>query len=107
LLDGSGTTALTKTGSGTLLLSGTDSYHGETTVLSGKLIAGNVGVLPDDGNLTVGSASYFAPVVPAVSAAVAVPEPGTLALIAVTGIGLLGYVWPRRRAWARSTITAW
>ncbi len=97
ILDGSGTTALTKTGSGTLVLSGTDSYRGETTVLHGKLSILDPYVLPNGGTLIVGNPSYFAPLMPAEAPAAvaattaAVPEPGTLALLAGAAGAML--VW--------------
>jgi autotransporter-associated beta strand protein len=94
LLDGSGISALTKVGTGTLVLSGTNSYLGGTMVVAGKLRVTNVDALADGSNLTVGNAAYFAPVAPAVGA-VAVPEPSTLALLFAGAIGLLIRVWLR------------
>jgi autotransporter-associated beta strand protein len=71
---------------GTLTLSGTNTYTGGTTVEGGELIVTNNEALADGSSLTVGTASMFAPIVPAPVASpavAAVPEPGTLALAAV------------------------
>jgi hypothetical protein len=71
-------------------LSGTNTFSGGLIVTSGKLIALSSFAIPDGTNLTIGAnaqAIFGAPVVgaPAVSgdlAPKAVPEPGTLALLA-------------------------
>jgi autotransporter-associated beta strand protein len=102
ILDGSGITALTKTGSGTLILSGTDSYRGDTTVLAGRLRVMDPYVLPDGGTLIVGNPSYFAPAEVSASAT-AVPEPGTPALLGVAcALGLLTCLRRRVKLWALS-----
>jgi autotransporter-associated beta strand protein len=73
--------ALVLSGSGTLTLSGIDTYTGITEVLSGKLVVTSPAAIKDGNNLYVGSAgSFFALVVDAATAAV--PEPGTMALLA-------------------------
>ena len=81
--------ALNKYGAGTLILSGSNTYSGGTTVDAGTLIVNTITALPDGTSLTVGAGGTFtfdpslgnAPV--AVSAAAtAVPEPGTLILLA-------------------------
>jgi autotransporter-associated beta strand protein len=78
----SGAGALAMIGGGTLVLSGTNSYAGGTTVANGTVIATNNEAIADGTDLTVGNASLFsAPVV--ASAAVPVPEPGTIALVAM------------------------
>ena len=102
ILDGSGTLALTKVGTGTLVLSGTDSYSGGTTVQAGRLRVMDPYVLPNGADLTVGNASYFAAALPAAEAAAAgtaaVPEPGTLALLgAAAALGLLTRLRRRSR----------
>ncbi len=80
----SGFGGLTKSGSGTLVLSGTNTYQGDTDVASGTLLVAAPYALPDRTNLTVGDASHFsAPFVPA--SAAPVPEPGTIALVAIAG----------------------
>jgi autotransporter-associated beta strand protein len=53
----SGNGTLTKTGTGTLILSGTNTYSGGTILNSGKLIITSAAALPDDGDLTIGSAT--------------------------------------------------
>jgi autotransporter-associated beta strand protein len=91
--------ALVFTGTGQLTLSGTNFYMGGTTVANGTLIATNSEALADGSSLTVGNASFFpAPVVPPVASAVpatAVPEPGTLALLALAAGSGVG-IWRRR-----------
>ena len=82
-ISGSGM-ALKKTGTGTLILSGTNSYDSGTIVTAGKLIATTPYAILDGTSLTVGAnaqAKFAAPIVGAVavsgdSAPVSVPEPG-------------------------------
>ncbi len=85
---GSSNGILTKVGSGTLTLSGTNSYGGGTIVENGALIATNSEAIADGTSLTVGDPSLFhAPTVPvqdaSAAAIAAVPEPATSALLAV------------------------
>jgi autotransporter-associated beta strand protein len=96
---------LIKTGDGTLLLTGTNSYTAGTTVNGGTLIATNPQAIQDGTNLAVGDPTLLgmlpAPVlpsaaVPAESSAVAsVPEPATWVLLAA-GIGCMA-LWRRRK----------
>jgi fibronectin-binding autotransporter adhesin len=85
----SGSGALTKTGTGVLVLSGTDTYSGGTIVLSGKLKITSPASLRDGSALTIGALAttkFAASVVPESQAAgetKPVPEPGTLAIMAV------------------------
>jgi autotransporter-associated beta strand protein len=81
--------ALSLTGPGTLILSGSSSYTGGTTVSDGTLILTNSEALGDGTSLTVGAGapSLFDTSPGNVSAAAspsmaAVPEPGTLMLLA-------------------------
>ena len=85
------TDALALTGPGTLVLSGSNSYMGGTTVNSGTLIATNSHAIADGTSLSVGDPGLLsmlpAPVVPSAAAAAPasitpVPEPGTLVLLA-------------------------
>ncbi len=50
---------LTKAGSGTLTLSGTNSYSGATVVSAGMLVIGDSDNLPSGGSLTVASGGIF------------------------------------------------
>lgn len=51
--DGSGVTSFAKTGSGTQVLSGANTYTGGTTINQGTLQLGNDNVLPDTGAINV------------------------------------------------------
>lgn len=99
------TTALTLTGTGTLYLSGTNTYTGGT-IVSGdaELIISNNEALADNSSLIVGNASAFGGAVPAASRgqpaalpATPVPEPGTVALLFAAGAALLATRCARRR----------
>jgi autotransporter-associated beta strand protein len=83
-----GGASLTKTGGGTLILSGTNDYSGGTYVEAGKLVLLSSDALADGTSLTVGNPALFeSPVVPssqvssAPQAIAPVPEPGTLVLL--------------------------
>jgi rhamnogalacturonan endolyase len=58
-----GGAALTKTGDGSLYLSGTNSYNGGTVVSAGALIVSAASALPSGSSLTVGAsvAQFFSP----------------------------------------------
>jgi fibronectin-binding autotransporter adhesin len=107
-LAGSQTAAYGIRGSGTLIISGgtlalwgANFYSGGTFVNSGMLIVGNAGALPAGSSLTVGQGAMalFAPAIaaPAVppGAAIAVPEPGSWALLSAAGI--VAAAWRLRR----------
>jgi autotransporter-associated beta strand protein len=89
-----GSGALLLTGSGSLELGGSNDYVGGTVVTAGTLYVSNSSALPGGSSLTVGTGvgAFGSPVVPAemslASAPVAVPEPGTLVLLLVAGVGL-------------------
>ena len=55
LQNGSGTLALTKSGAGTLTLSGNNTYSGATTVSAGTLQAASATALSANSDFTVGS----------------------------------------------------
>jgi autotransporter-associated beta strand protein len=99
----SGSGSLLTTGGGTLTLSGTNSYTGITEVLGGTLVLTSPSGIADGNDLYVGTAgAFFAPVVPAPvvgagAAVTAVPEPGTLALLATGGVAAVVAIWRRRR----------
>ena len=92
IVDGARRPWAIKTGTGTLMLSGTNTFTGGTTVENGTLILTNNEALADGSNPAVGDPallSLFSGVIPAAAgeaaganAAVPVPEPGTLALLA-------------------------
>jgi fibronectin-binding autotransporter adhesin len=89
-----GTVGLTLAGSGTLYLTGTNTYSGGTIVTgNAELIVANSEGLADGSSLTVGDASAFGGIEPASAgsrpSATLVPEPGTLALAAAAAIFLL------------------
>ncbi len=89
-----------------LILSGSsNSYTGGTYVEAGTLEITSAGAVPGGTSLTVGNGGAFvfdpslaaAPVANSAAAA-AVPEPGTLVLLAAGALGLLGYGLRRHRA---------
>ena len=89
---GAGSSLVLNAGSGSLTLTGANTYGGATEVVSGTLIAANTGAIADGTSLVVGNPAFFpAAVVPYGNSAVAggsglnaaaVPEPSTLALVA-------------------------
>jgi autotransporter-associated beta strand protein len=101
---GGGKLSVIKNGTGVWQLTGTNTYSGGTFVTDGTMIATNPAAIPDNSNLYVGAAnSIFAPVAssaPVAAApaggAAAVPEPGTLALVA-GAVTLLVFYRRRRR----------
>ncbi len=96
--------ALTLSGGGDLLLSGTNSFTSGVTILGGTLQMLNLDALPDGSSLTIGDPTAFSGAL--VSAAVspretaAVPEPGSLALIILGTIGIPAIRLVRRRRFA-------
>ena len=84
----SGPGNLVESGGGTLILSGTNTYIGGTTVSDGTLIVASSEGLADGSSLLVGNVAEFASIVPADAPAIgsspaSVPEPGTLTLFAI------------------------
>jgi autotransporter-associated beta strand protein len=94
----SGSEGLTKSGSAALILSGSNSFTGAVTVVAGTLDLLSPLSLPNGSAVTIGSdaASNFAPVVMesnmSATNPAAVPEPGTLALLASLGALLAVYL---------------
>ena len=89
---------------GELILSGSDSFGGGTYVDAGMLIVNNSAALLDGSSLTVGAgaasifdASATLAALTAPQEAVAVPEPGTLALSSVAGLVAAAAAWRKRR----------
>jgi autotransporter-associated beta strand protein len=97
-----GTGGLVKTGAGTWTLTGTNTFTGGTTVLNGTLVLANNEAIAAGTSLTVGDPSVFAMAIEASSMIpAAVPEPGTLVLLAAVLGSLMIYRrtqrMPRRR----------
>ncbi len=100
-----GTTSLSVSGGGLVLLSTSNTYTGGTFVSSGTLQITNVHGLADGSNLTIGNAGKFpAPVVPeaadvaSASSPAPVPEPGSVALVAAGATYFAARVWRRRKS---------
>jgi autotransporter-associated beta strand protein len=105
--------SLSLDGPGTLILGGSDSYTGGTTLTAGTLIATSSNSLPAGTNLTVGGGSTFIfdpsqAAAPAAGGAArvaaapagevaAVPEPGTVALLAAGLIAGAGITWRKKK----------
>ena len=103
--------SLSLDGPGTLILGGSDSYTGGTTLTAGTLVATSSSSLPAGTNLTVGGGSTFifdpsqaaAPAAGGVatlsaapaSAVAAVPEPDSLVLLGAAGILAAAAAWRR------------
>jgi len=93
---------LDKVGSGALVLTGSDTYTGGTTVNAGSLVVTSNAALPGGTNLTIGPGGTFvfdpsrASATPVSAGTVAVPEPGTLGLLAVAGLMVFA-AWRHRR----------
>jgi len=94
--------SLVKAGAGTLILSGSNTYEGGTTVNAGTLVAASSFALPDGTSLTVGAGGTFifdptaATALAAGSPAAtlsAVPEPGTLVMLAIGALTALAAWW--------------
>ncbi len=99
------TTGLTLEGSGTLYLTGANTYSGGTIVTGdAELVLANGEALADGSSLIVGNASAIGQAMPAALTSVSpVPEPGTLALFTALLCG--GAVYCRLR-WRRFTAPA-
>ena len=98
------TGGIIKTGPGMMVLSGSNTYTGSTTVNDGTLVVQYPDSLLDGSNVSVGDPALLHEFAGAISAqagganassaAVPVPEPGTLALLVVATLLLL-YRWRR------------
>ena len=107
--DGTAAHGIIKDGLGTLILSGSNSYTGGTTVDAGTLIVDSAGALPDGTSLTVGAGGTLIFDPSAASApgessfaaspvgVAAVPEPGTLVLLAAGALPAAFAAWRRKR----------
>ena len=101
---------LLKSGTGTMVLSGSDTYTGGTIVTAGTVILTSDAAIADGTSLTVGNPTAFslAPVAPGAEASVSgapavavVPEPGTLALLAGFAASAAAFRRLRRRSLPR------
>ena len=100
--------ALSLSGDGQLILSGTDNYTGGTMVSGGTLYVTNSSALADGTSLTVGAGGVFifdpsvigagSPLAVPAGGIAAVPEPGTLGLLAVGGVCFVAARFLRRRS---------
>jgi autotransporter-associated beta strand protein len=98
--------SLIKAGSGSLVLAGSDTYTGGTTVVAGTFVIADGVALEGGTSLTVGAGSVFvfdpsaaaAPVVAASPAATpaTVPEPSAWALLAACMISVGAYAWRKQ-----------
>ena len=98
--------SITKTGDGTLVLSGNDIFQGELQIAAGTMVLTAPSVVPDGTDIDIGTAaSSFGATVPSAAPAIAsgsasaVPEPGMigLALAAALGLGVVRLRINRRR----------
>ncbi len=105
ILAGSGNKLILDNPAAQLILSGeNNSYTGGTYVEAGTLEITSAGAIPNGSSLSIGagaalifdSALSASPVEASAGAVNAVPEPGTLGLLAGGALGLLGYGWRRR-----------
>jgi fibronectin-binding autotransporter adhesin len=91
----SGGIDLTQNGTGTLVLTGSSTYTGGTYVPTGTVEVEASSAIPDNGNVYVGNVGEFGTVIEAdgstpAGTSVAVPEPGSLALLlAAAGFGIV------------------
>ena len=109
--NGTAAHGIVKNGLGTLILSGSDTYTGGTTVNGGileietadALPAGQAVTINAGGTLIFNPAAADAPAAPANSAITPAPEPGTLALL-VAALTVLLLCAIRRRFWAQDAM---
>ena len=97
---GSQSLTLSGDGSGTLVLSGTNSYTGGTIVDDGTLVLASKTALAAGTGLTVGADAtsiFAAAVAPAAGDLAAVPEPSIFALLGIGTIAMLGCARLRRK----------
>ena len=76
------TAALVKSGPGTVVLSGTNTYSGGTSVSDGTLVVASANSLPDGQNIAVGSTGLFATATPALIERVTYPAASSASLLA-------------------------
>ncbi len=97
-----GSDGLTKTGDGTLVLSGANTFSGGLTLSGGQEVIDSSAALPAGAGLSIGAGCTFmlggGAALPESTGVAAVPEPGVaVALLGLAGMGVLGLAWRRRR----------
>ena len=89
--------SLIQEGPTTLVLTGTNTYDGGTVVNGGTLVVTSAAALEGQGSLTIGAGGTFIfdpssiSGSPVASGGAAVPEPGTLALLAACALAPIAF----------------
>lgn len=110
IISGTGATAITKTGTGTLILSGANTYTGTTTITAGTLQLGAANRINDASNLILNGGSFSTGATTGFSETVGTLNLNANSTIALgTGIHTLTFANSSGVAWAGSllTITGW
>jgi autotransporter-associated beta strand protein len=92
--DLSGDGSITKLGTGTVVLAGSNTFTGGTNLEAGMLIVTNSEAIPNGTSVSVGAGALS--IFGASAAPAAVPEPSTFMLLSVGATLLLVRAWRRR-----------